>query len=159
MSKLQHAWEVNNLTLNEHSTDDYLVVKDSKETKFHFPLTIPTMDFVFIGKKHKVISVNNFIPYIDMTEDAYNELEEINMNAVYRIFEDDTIVKLYYKGKEYGNGSEIAVMAGDATVFIGEDGTVLSDITSTEPVAIVSGLPPGVIGKATIVSDDITTDK
>lgn len=128
--------EVNNLTLNPDKLDDYLVVPDeSTLSPIDYPAFMGRIDLVWITKDVEMYEPN-ILKFLDMTEDEYLLLDEIEQDVIYRIFDEEKLVKLYFNGVEYTTEKGVQLV-GDSTLFVSNDGILYTDILSNNVKAVV----------------------
>ena len=178
---MYNIYEVTNITLDSTIADSYLVIKNGiTPKKFKFPVNMGELSKVLMSKKRNMLGINNIIPYVDLTEEEYNELlsyNELSERVLYRIIDPETgdIVKLFLNFKEYGEGSGVAFLAGYGAAFLSSDGAIYSDVVGTgdlmidvAPQAFVGTIteytldsdiaPESFVGE-NVIAEDNTTDE
>lgn len=157
---MYNIYEVTNMTFDSTIADNYLVIKQGiKPKKFKFPVTMGELSKVLMSKKRSMLGLNNIIPYVDLTEDEYNELlnyNELSERVLYRIIDPETgdIVKLFLNFKEYGANAGVAFLAGYGAAFLSSDGAIYSDVVGTGNLLIDVTPPQSLIGTMTDYTPD-----
>ena len=152
--------EVNNLTLLPELTEDYLIIPMTNYPvlkKRKLPLSMGRLDLVWVVKNKAVYTPMNLMPFVDLTQEQYDVLNEYEKDTLYRIKKDDKIVKLYLNGIAYSpGGGEIKQLSliNDATIYMDERGVLYKSIL---------GIDAGIYAKgdevlySSVISNENTT--
>ncbi len=150
------VFEISNLTMKPENINQFLVVPETEYSvgTLYFPISFPRLDRIWVSKDIAIHTVEKVLPYIDVWggQNEYDTYTDIRKDTIYRLWEEGELKTLYLNRHAYNSG-DATVLVGDATIFVSEDGVLITDILSTDARIIIDDALIGEIGSATEIVD------
>ena len=150
------VFEISNLTMKPENINQFLVVPETEYSvgTLYFPISFPRLDRIWVSKDIAIHTVEKVLPYIDVWggQNEYDTYTDIRKDTIYRLWEEGELKTLYLNRHAYNSG-DATVLGGDATIFVSEDGVLITDILSTDARIIIDDALIGEIGSATEIVD------